>query len=133
MIHVVSGMIGAGKTTFCLNQDHDLIIDLDWMEDHSKFVQVELLLKNLEKEVYYITCYPMTLELEVFSKIPDIEYLWINTNLNQCSKNILARASPDDLMFYHEKIEKNNLLQKLYLTSNINFKVIDVFSTDERW
>lgn len=131
MIHIVSGMIGSGKTTFCLG--HDLVIDLDCMDEQSKIAQIDLLVRNIDKEVYYITCYPTALELEVFSEIPYIEHIWINTNLNQCSKNILARASPDDLMFYHEKIEKNNFLQKLYLTSNINFKVIDVFSTDERW
>ncbi|MDD3027670.1 MAG: hypothetical protein PHI41_06480 [Erysipelotrichaceae bacterium] len=133
MIHVVCGMIGAGKTTFCYRQECDVILDLDWIDNKNKYVQLESLLKNLDKEVYYTTCYPTSLELKTFDLIDNVEFLWINTGITQCSINILKRNRNDDLMFYKEKVQENILLQGFYLESDINFKVVDVFLLDEWW
>lgn len=133
MIHVVCGMIGAGKTTFCTRQDCDVVLDLDWIENKNKYVQIASLMDNLEKEVYYVTCYPTPLEFKAFAIVGEIEYIWINTDISQCSANILKRNRKDDSLFYKEKLQKNILYQKLYLDSDINFRIIDVFLSDERW
>ena len=133
MLHVVCGMIGAGKTTFCYRQECDVIFDLDWIDNKSKYVQLESLMKNRDKEVYYTTCYPTDLELKTFDLIDNVEFLWINTDISQCSTNILKRNRNDDSLFYKEKIKTNILIQEQYLESDINFKIIDVFLSDERW
>ena len=105
---------------------------LDWIENKNKYVQIASLMDNLEKEVYYVTCYPTPLEFKAFAVVSEIEYIWINTRyVPVFGQYPASEIEKDDSMFYKEKLQKNISYQKLYLESNINFKIIDVFLPHE--
>lgn len=126
MIHVVCGLIGSGKTTYCHTLKCDIKLDHSTYEYQNQMVYLDQLSRNADREVYYVTCYPSSIELETFMLIDDIEYIWINTDLAKCSTNILERGRADDLLSYKEIIARNCTYAKLFRESNINFKIINL-------
>lgn len=131
MVICVCGMIGAGKSTFCKGLE-GIVSDRDNLENKEK--QIEFTLKNSEKSenIYHITCYPTAEEREIFKEL-DAEYIWINTTIRQCEKNIVERGRTRDIEDLKKTLQKNQEILSKYMHSDIKFKVIDVFETGERW
>lgn len=136
MLTVISGMIGAGKSTYAEKKylyftDYDLI--------GSKTAQIEETLRLFDAgiDVAHITCFPTTEEMEAFERIPpdQIQYLWINTDQEQCRKNVLARARLRDLAEMGHIREKNKEYLRKYFQSKLNWQEINIFKQEqeERW
>lgn len=144
MINVVCGLSGAGKTTYVLNhkKSNEVIIDMDYLQDSLLKYDNSALIKDLQIQIaqffisrnidiWYITCFPNFDEFELFKNRSN--FIWINTNLKKSLENIYKRNRKGDIEDI-ENIKKYNLnvLQR-YRVSNIYFKVVDIFETDERW
>lgn len=124
-------MIGAGKSTFCKGL-HGIVSDYDEIGNKEK--QLEFTLENILKceKIYHITCYPTQKEREIFDAI-NAEYIWINTTAAQCRWNIRKRNRKRDTGDLGAVLAANEAILERYLHSDIRFKIIDVFQTDERW
>lgn len=145
MIKVICGMIGSGKTTYAINtkNKNDMLLDLDLLKeaffkndniDVLKQTQIKLLeILGTKFNVYYITCYPTYEEKEIFDMISDIEYIWINTSISQCTENIKRRNRNNEIENIKELNDRNIKIQSKYLYSDINFKIVDVFLSNEKW
>ena len=131
MVFCVCGLIGAGKTTFA-KQQAGIISDYD--EIGSKEEQLKFTLKNAKngENVYHTTCFPTEKELEAFKNI-QTEYIWINTTKRKALENIRNRERKRDIENIKQANEKNSEIIQKYLASSINFVVIDVFESGERW
>ena len=131
MIICVCGLIAAGKTTFAEKQD-GVVSDFDFIG--SKEGQILFTLENHRRDrtVYHITCYPTADELRTFKKL-DVKYVWINTTFSQCRKNIFARKRERDINNIEETLLANEEILRRYLSSDIDFEVVDVFKNEEKW
>lgn len=131
MIHIVCGMIGAGKSTFCKGK---VAVSDFYGEVTCKTEQVNRTfeLMKAHSHVWHITTYPCRLEEEAFKNC-EKEYIWINTSFSQCKENILKRKRERDLKNFHETMIRNKEIQILYLRSKIQFKVVNVFEEEEKW
>ena len=136
MLTVISGMIGAGKSTYA-EQRFLHVTDCDYAG--SKTEQIRQTLRWLEagESAAHITCFPTPEEMAVFSRIPDdqIEYLWINTDQEQCRKNVLKRGRLSDLRDLSQIWDKNHWLYSKYCRSKLPWKEITIFEQEqeERW
>lgn len=131
MIHIVCGMIGAGKSTYC--KDKSVVSDF-YGEVTRKSVQIAntLRLANEYPEVWHITTYPCGEEEEAFKNC-EKEYIWINTSVMQCKRNILRRNRERDVKDLKDTLAKNREIVKKYEHSSKRFIVVDVFNVEERW
>lgn len=144
MIYVVCGYSGAGKTTYALEhkKESDVIVDLDYLKECLlKYDNINIL-KDLQLkiaqffisknvDIWYITCFPNFDELEVFKN--RAKFIWINTNLSRSIKNIYKRNRNGDMSDIENIKKYNQKVAQLYFQSDINFELIDVFDSDERW
>lgn len=131
MITCVCGLIGSGKSTFS-KKCKVLVSELDEIGNKEK--QIKFTLKNDKDgvDVYHVTCYPTSQEIEAFAS-RDVEYVWINTNQAQAMRNILCRGRERDVRDIKETKEKNREIAEKYRHSNIQFQVINIFDSGERW
>ena len=145
MVKVICGLIGSGKTTYALNnkKENDILLDWDLLAEAFKSdnpfcikeVQ-DLLLKYFVKkgfDIWYVTTKLGSNELELLEQINDVEYIWINTNKNQCIENIKARNRNDEVKHIEQLRKNNERIYKDYYTSKIKYKIINVFDNNERW
>lgn len=136
MIHVVCGLIGAGKSTFCEGQS-GIVIDFRDDENSEALNKDDQIRRTLEahsdgSDVWHVTCYPTAAELRAFKEV-ETEYIWINTTAAQALKNIKKRGRKRDILNYSETLRRQDEILASYLSSEIRFRVIDIFETDERW
>ena len=137
-------MSGSGKTTYVLKNKkaEDIILDLDYLKkcfnnqikvSILKELQIKLISYFLSKniDVWYITCFPSKEELASFPS--DCEYLWINTNYEKCSQNIRKRDVKSGKTAQDQLIDFNRKVLEKYKVSNIDFKILDIFDSGERW
>lgn len=131
MIICVCGMIGAGKSTYC-KIIGGLISDFD--EIGNKNEQIEMTLENNKKleKVYHITTFPTFKEIQAFENL-EVEYVWINTTFAKCRDNILKRKRKRDLTDIRATLEKNREILRKYQCSQMKFRVVNIYETDERW
>lgn len=131
MIHIVCGMIGAGKTTYCKNMKCTYT-DFDEMTSKQEQIDKTIALVNKGIEVWHITTYPSGKERLAFEKY-EKEYIWINTTFSQCKQNILKRKRERDLSDLSETLTSNRNIRGMYQNSVLQFKIINVFETEEKW
>ncbi|MBQ9659178.1 MAG: hypothetical protein IJV31_10545 [Clostridia bacterium] len=145
MVKIICGMIGSGKTTYALNNKKrdDILLDWDLLVDALKTdnpvwikeVQ-DLLLKFFSQkgfDVWYITTKLGSNELELLEQIKDVEYIWINTDKNQCIENIRTRNRNDEAKHIEQLRRSNERIYNDYYTSKIKYKIVNVFDNNERW
>lgn len=132
IIHVVCGMIGSGKTTYA-NQNYKIVSDNDDIKDKDLQLLYTLTYHHDNNDVAHITCYPTETEKSAFENINDIEYIWINTSKYQFKRNIINRNRERDIKNINNVLTKNEILSNKYLASDIMFKVIDIFESNEKW
>lgn len=145
MIKVICGLSGSGKTTYALNnkKNNDILLDLDSLKEALqnytnysllKNLQLELLkyFHNLDFNIWYITCFPNIEELNFFDS-NNADFIWINTNKNKCTENIIKRNRKNDIKDIDSIISYNQYVQDKYISSNIKFHVIEVFKSNEKW
>ena len=147
MVKVICGLMGSGKTTYAINnkKENDVLLDWDmhveafktnnpvWVKE----VQ-DMLLEYFNKkgyDIWYITTKLGSKELELLKQIKDVEYIWINTTKQQCLENIKRRNRNDEEQHIEELKRINEKIYKNYYinSNNINYKIIDAFSSNERW
>lgn len=130
MIILVCGMIGSGKTTWA-NKQNKLVSDSDMFD--RKYQQIKYTLDHEHGNiVYHITCFPTLTEMLEFSST-EKRYIWINTSFSQCRKNFLQRGRTRDIIEVSDTLDKNEEILYKYMKSSIDFKIINVFETNERW
>lgn len=145
MVKVICGLIGSGKTTYALNnkKENDILLDWDLLAEAFKLdnpfcikeVQ-DLLLTYFAKKgfnIWYITTKLGSNELELLEQIKDVEYIWINTDKNQCIENIKTRNRNDEVKQIEQLRKNNERIYNDYYTSKIKYKIINVFDNNERW
>lgn len=147
MVKVICGLMGSGKTTYAINnkKDNDILLDWDLLvvalkTDNPVWVKEvqDMLLEYFNKkgyDIWYITTILGSNELELLKQIKDVEYIWINTTKQQCLENIKRRNRNDEAQ-HIEDLKRIN--EKIYInyyinSNNINYKIIDVFNSNERW
>lgn len=146
MIKIICGMLGSGKTTFAKNnkKSKDILLDWDLIREafqtddfvYIKAVQDYLLQFYNEKgyDVWYITTYLGSNEKEMLKNIKDVEYLWINTTKRQCLENIKKRNREEETKHLENIDNVNKRIQEQYTNeSEIKYKIINVFKSNERW
>lgn len=146
MIKIICGMIGSGKTTFAKNnkKSKDILLDWDLIREafqtddfvYIKSIQDYLLQFYNDKgyDVWYITTYLGSDEKEMIKNIKDVEYLWINTTRRQCLENIKKRNREEETKHLENIDNINKRIQEQYTNeSEIKYKIINVFESNERW
>lgn len=133
MIFMICGLIGAGKSTFAAeNYKH-----VTECEAGTKEEQIAATIKLYESgaDVAHVTTYPSAEELVMAADVSlsDIQWIWIDTAPDQCRKNIIERNRPRDMSDLGFVLEKNRQLWKRFTESQLPFKHITIFKTDERW
>lgn len=131
MIHVVCGLIGAGKSTFASKQK-GIVIEC---EHDTKTEQIARTIKahNDGSEVWHVTTYPTMEEVAAFASYDDLEYVWINTTIRQAYWNILERSRARDLIGLDDTRRKNEIILQKYCSSKIRFRIVEIFKSTERW
>lgn len=134
MIYVVCGLIAAGKSSYC-RRNFTEFFDSD--EQLSKQEQLRSTLNRhaVGKDVGHITCYPTSEELEAFRALPpeEVSWIWIDTSEAQAKKNIMERGRARDLANLRETLARNHDLIGKFYSSDIPFKLVEVFDDGERW
>ncbi len=146
MVKVICGMIGSGKTTYALNnkKPDDILLDWDILDEafrtnNSVWVKgaQDILLEyfnNKNQNIWYITTMLGSDEKEILARIKEVEYIWINTTKRQCLKNIKARNRNNEANNIDELVKANERIYNSYCNnSDIRYKVIEVFDSEERW
>lgn len=130
MITVVCGLIGAGKSTWA-KKHFEIVTEC---EDGSKEKQLAESAKLCEAgcDFAHVTCYPTEEEMQFF-KGRDAAYVWINTSERQCAENIQKRGRKRDMENIVDVLNANSRYEMKKLRSDIHFKEIEIFETDERW
>lgn len=146
MIKIICGMLGSGKTTFAKNnkKSRDILLDWDLIREafqtddfvYIKPIQDYLLQFYNDKgyDIWYITTYLGSNEKEMLKNIKDVEYLWINTTKRQCLENIKKRNRGEETKHLENIDNINKRIQEQYTNeSEIKYKIINVFESNERW
>ena len=131
MIHIVCGLIGAGKSTF-VKSKLAKYTDQDDIGDKQKQIQETINIASRNFDVYHITLFPTEEEIRLLG-IYEHEFIWINTTFDMCRKNIIKRNRDRDVNNFPKTLIKNREILSKYLKLNIMFKIIDIFQTNERW
>lgn len=61
------------------------------------------------------------------------KYIWINTPPDICKSNIKKRGRRRDLLNLSDTLAKNESIYDCYIQSDIDFDVVEIFETNERW
>ena len=133
MIFMICGLIGAGKSSYA-NEHYKNATEC---EAGTKEQQIAATLRFYRSgaDVAHVTTYPSAEELVMAADVSlsDIQWIWIDTAPDQCRKNIIERNRPRDMQDLGLVIEKNKSLWKRFAESQLPFKHITLFKTDERW
>lgn len=131
MIHIVCGLIGAGKSTFASKQD-GIVTEC---EQGTKKEQISRTIEahDAGSDVWHVTTYPTMEEIAAFSGYGDVEYIWINTTIRQAYWNILERSRARDLIGLDDTRCKNEIILQKYCNSKIRFRIVDIYQSMERW
>ena len=131
MIHIVCGLIGAGKSTYAAKQK-GIVTEC---ETGTKAEQIAKTIKAYEEgcDVWHVTTYPSMEEIAAFESYEDVEYIWINTTIGQAYWNILERTRARDLIGLNDTRKKNEYILQKYCTSKIRFRIVEIFKSTERW
>ena len=138
MIYVVCGLIAAGKSSYC-RRNFAVVYDTDELRSNRNLKQKQL--RNtmfqhaIGKDVAHITCYPTSEELGAFGALPpeEVSWIWIDTSEAQAKKNIMERGRARDLANLRETLARNHELMGKFYSSDIPFKLVEVFDDGERW
>ena len=130
---MICGLVGAGKSTFA-SEKYKNVTEC---EAGTKEDQIAATIKLYESgaDVAHVTTYPSAEELVMAADVSlsDIQWIWIDTAPDQCRKNIIERNRPRDMSDLGFVLEKNRQLWKRFTESQLPFKHITIFKTDERW
>lgn len=139
-------MVGSEKTTFAKNNKKSRYILLDWdlireafqADDfvYIKPIQDYLLqfYNNKGYDIWYTTTYLGSNEKEMLKSIKDVEYFWINTTRKQCLENIKKRNRGEETKNLENIDRINKRIQEQYINeSEIKYKIVNVFKSNERW
>ena len=139
-------MIGSGKTTFAINNKNprDVLLDWDLIREalqtddfvYIKTIQDYLLqfYNNKGYDIWYITTYLGSNEKEILKNIEDVEYFWINTTRKQCLENVKKRDRGEEAKNLKNIDNINKKIQERYTNeSEIKYKIVNVFDSNERW
>lgn len=131
MIYVVCGLIGAGKSTYAKK----ICENVTECEDITKAEQIKETekLATSGKDVAHVTTYPTSWELDFFETQKQVKYIWVNTTEEQCYRNILRRGRLRDIANIGETVKKNREIERRAQRSKLDFQMIDVFDSGERW
>lgn len=110
MIHIICGLIGAGKTTYAKSH-YQYVTDFDELLSKEKQIAETLRLHNEGKTVAHITCFPTRLEQMAFYK-QEPKMIWISTSLEQSMENVEARGRTRDMVNLQNVLEANMQLLK---------------------
>lgn len=146
MVKIICGMIGSGKTTFAINNKNprDVLLDWDLIREalqtddfvYIKTIQDYLLqfYNNKGYDIWYITTYLGSNEKEILKNIEDVEYFWINTTRKQCLENVKKRDRGEEAKNLKNIDNINKKIQERYTNeSEIKYKIVNVFDSNERW
>lgn len=133
MIFMICGLIGAGKSTFASEKCKNVTECEEWTKEEQIAATIKLYKSGAD--VAHVTTYPSTEELVMAADVSlsDIQWIWIDTAPDQCRKNIIERNRPRDMSDLGFVLEKNRQLWKRFTESQLPFKHITIFKTDERW
>lgn len=138
MITCVCGMLGAGKTTYVLNnkKDSEIILDydlirkaLDINNNQTTAIMINKIIETLLKldngiDIWLVRTVPRQEEMKYIDK-----YIWINTEKKQCLKNLKKdNRVPEDI----DEIQKR-ILDEMEKHRDIEFEKVELFKTDEKW
>lgn len=136
MIHVVCGLIGAGKTTYARSSG-GIVVDLH--DDDSsvclnKDEQIRTTLSYDDQgiDVWHITLYPTIAEEAAFMG-RSCEYIWVNTTIAKAMENVVKRGRERDISDLSQTRKKQTDVLMKYVQSSLRFKIVNVFETNERW
>jgi predicted kinase len=131
MITIICGLIGAGKSTFAA-ENFKNFTDADLEESKDSQIKKTLELYRKGIDVAHITCFPTLKEECVFKGLKK-KYIWINTPPDICKSNIKKRGRRRDLLNLSDTLAKNESIYDCYIQSDIDFDVVEIFETNERW
>lgn len=136
MIYVISGMIGAGKTTYA--DKHFLnVTDFDRIGSKEEQIRKTLQIHAGGMNAAHVTCYPTEEELQAFGQLPedDVRWIWIDTDERRCRLNVLTRERIRDLADIGQVLEKNHEIFLKRCRSDIAWEDVTIFPHDqeERW
>ena len=131
MIHIVCGLIGSGKSTF-VKRRSVRYTDYDDIGDKHKQIRETIDIASRNVDVYHITLFPTEEEIRLLGTY-EHEFIWINTTFDMCKHNIIKRNRDRDINNFSKTLKKNREILSKYLKSNIMFKIINIFETNERW
>ena len=134
MIHVICGVMGAGKSTYA-RKHYKHVIEFEDCGTKARQIRKARTLHEKGKLVAYITCYPTRMEREFFDSLPDTEVRWlmIDTDLERCRKNIIKRGRKSDADVLETRFKKNHKLLSQIVRTDIPFEHVKIFATEERW
>ena len=135
MIHVICGMMGAGKSTYARKRGYDHVLELEDFGRKDKQIRRARELNKRGEILAYITCYPTPAEMTFFNSLPDAEVRWllIDTDYKRCEQNIRSRRRGTDADVIKTKFEKNKRILSQIAQSSIQFEKIKIFVSEERW
>lgn len=125
MIHVICGLIGAGKTTYAKSH-YQYVTDFDELLSKERQIAETLRLHNEGKTVAHITCFPTRLEQMAFYKLQP-KMIWIATSLEKSMSNVEARGRDRDMIDLSRVMKSNMELLKSKTHSYYKWNEIDVF------
>ena len=106
MIHVICGLIGAGKSTYAKSH-YEYVTEFEDTRSKDKQIAETIRLHKEGKTVAHITCYPTRMEQISFYQY-EPKMIWIDTDYMQAMTNILNRGRQRDIAEY-SRIERDNL------------------------
>lgn len=136
MVICVCGLIGAGKTTYALKNkgDDDILLDYDYIRSALKInnssiaanvinCMIESVLVNNCGNTWLVRTVPRKNEMVHIDR-----YILINTEEKQCRDNLIRdKRLPTDIDEAQKKIKRK--LNKL----NVEYEIVDLFDTNEKW
>lgn len=131
MIHVICGMIGSGKSTYA-KQNYEHVLEYEDYGEKRLQLREAKRLHDQGGLVAYITCAPTREESIFFARLEkqepgSIEYFWIDTDFDQCIKNIKARNRKSDYSVIQARYKPNQEILCRLLSGGSRYKKITVF------
>ena len=133
MIHVICGMIGSGKSTYA-KQHYEHVLEYEDFGDKRLQIREAKRLHDQGELVAYITCAPTCEESIFFANLEKldsgaVEYFWIDTDFDQCIRNIKARGRKRDYNVVREHYKPNQVILSKLMSGGSRYKKITVFKS----
>lgn len=147
MIICLTGLIGAGKTTYAINnmQDDDEIIDWDEIKEDfdikdnkiAKQIILDLLadaVKNTEVRTWFSCVFPSKEEQKLLDKA-NVKYIWVHCGLERSIHNLRKRNRNNEVdqldLFFRKNVEI--LERSTAFISKYKVKIVAPYAVEERW